>query len=168
MIFFQYVQAKDAYQHLLHDNPKHAKALQRLGWLYHQDGSSFKNQDLAIEYLTNSLESGKRSPLCVEFTSSSDNIDSNDAESWHLLGRVYMACQENLKAFEAYQQAVYRDGRNLTFWCSLGALYFQFNQYRDARDMYGRAADLDPNNPAIAEQIQLLRSAQGNGVQDDA
>ena len=104
----------------------------------------------------------------MEIGTLSDNVDSNDAESWHLFGRVYMARQENLKAFEAYQQAVYRDGRNPTLWCSVGALYFQANQYRDARDMYTRAADLDPNNSAIAEQIQLLRNAQGNGVQDDA
>ena len=98
----------------------------------------------------------------------SNNVDSNDAESWHLFGRVNMARQENLKAFEAYQQAVYRDGRNPTFWCSVGTLYSQANQYRDARDMYARAAELDPNNPAIAEQIELLRNVQGNGVQDDA
>jgi len=36
--------------------------------------------------------------------------------------------------YEAYQQAVYRDGRNLTFWCSIGVLYFQINQYHDALD----------------------------------
>jgi len=53
------VQAKDAYERVVHDNPKHAKVLQQLGWLYHQDGSSFQNQDLAIQYLTKSLELGK-------------------------------------------------------------------------------------------------------------
>lgn len=96
------------------------------------------------------------------------NVDSNDAESWHLLGRAYMARQEYAKAFEAYQQAVYRDDRNPTFRCSAGALYFQFNQYRDALDMYARAADLDPNNLAITQQIQLVRDAQANSVQEDA
>ncbi len=45
-----------------------------------------------------------------------------------------MAGQNYNKAYEAYQQAVYRDGRNLTFWCSIGVLYFQINQYRDALD----------------------------------
>ena len=30
--------------------------------------------------------------------------------------------------FKAYKQAVYRDGRNPTFWCSIGVLYFQINQ----------------------------------------
>jgi hypothetical protein len=40
------------------ENPVHAKVLQQLGWLFHQDGPSFQNQDLAIQYLTKSLEAG--------------------------------------------------------------------------------------------------------------
>ncbi|KIL71092.1 hypothetical protein M378DRAFT_156044 [Amanita muscaria Koide BX008] len=178
-----YVRAKDAYERVVQDNPKHAKVLQQLGWLYHQDGSSFQNQDLAIQYLTKSLE-----------------LDSADAQSWYLLGRAYMAGQKYNKAYEAYQQAVYRDGRNPTFWCSIGVLYFQINQYRDALDAYSRAirinpyisevwfdlgslyescnnqisdaidayaraAELDPNNSAITQRLQLLRNAQTNGGQ---
>jgi glucose repression mediator protein len=40
------------------DNPNHAKVLQQLGWLYHQDGSTFQNQETAVTYLTRSLEAG--------------------------------------------------------------------------------------------------------------
>ena len=43
-----------------------------------------------------------------------------------------MAGQKYNKAYEAYQQAVYRDGRNPTFWCSIGVLYFKIYQYCDA------------------------------------
>jgi len=71
--------------------------------------------------------------------------DQNDAQSWYLLGRCYMAQQKYPKAYEAYQQAVYRDGRNPTFWCSIGVLYYQINQYRDALDAYSRAIRLNPN-----------------------
>jgi cytochrome c-type biogenesis protein CcmH/NrfG len=39
-----------------------------------------------------------------------------------------MAQQQYRKAYDAYQQAVYRDGRNPTFWCSIGVLYYQINQ----------------------------------------
>jgi hypothetical protein len=45
-----------------------------------------------------------------------------------------MAGQKYNKAYEAYQQTVYRDGRNPTCWCSIGVLYFQINQFRDALD----------------------------------
>jgi hypothetical protein len=44
---------------VISDNPTHAKVLQQLGWLHHQDESPFQNQDIAIQYLTQSLEAGK-------------------------------------------------------------------------------------------------------------
>jgi glucose repression mediator protein len=44
----QRVWAKDAYKHVVADNPGHIKVLQQLGWLYHQHGSSFQNQELAM------------------------------------------------------------------------------------------------------------------------
>lgn len=53
-----YVAAKDAYERVVEANPGHAKVLQQLGWLYHQDGSTFQSQELAISYLTKSLEAG--------------------------------------------------------------------------------------------------------------
>ncbi|KAJ8587914.1 TPR-like protein [Rhizopogon salebrosus TDB-379] len=178
-----HVRAKDAYERVVADNPGHAKVLQQLGWLYHQDGSSFQNQELAIQYLTKSLEA-----------------DPSDAQSWYLLGRAYMAGQKYNKAYEAYQQAVYRDGRNPTFWCSIGVLYFQINQFRDALDAYSRAirinpyisevwfdlgslyescnnqisdaidayaraSELDPSNRVISQRLQILKTAQATGGQ---
>jgi cytochrome c-type biogenesis protein CcmH/NrfG len=71
-------------------------------------------------------------------------VDNQDAQSWYLLGRCYMSQQKYPKAYEAYQQAVYRDGKNPTFWCSIGVLYYQINQYRDALDAYSRAIRLNP------------------------
>ncbi|ORZ25741.1 hypothetical protein BCR42DRAFT_457952 [Absidia repens] len=179
----QYEQAKEAYERVLAENPDHAKVLQQLGWLYHQQNTSFCNQSLAIQYLTRSLKS-----------------DSNDAQSWYLLGRCYMAEQNYNKAYEAYQQAVYRDARNPTFWCSIGVLYYQINQYRDALDAYSRAirlnpyisevwydlgtlyescnnqiqdaldayqraAELDPSNPHIKQRLELLRKSQSHTPQ---
>ena len=55
-----------------------------------------------------------------------------------------MAQQKYNEAYNAYQQAVYRDGRNPTFWCSIGVLYYQINQYPDALDAYGRAIRINP------------------------
>jgi len=70
--------------------------------------------------------------------------DPNDGQTWYLLGRCYMAQQKYRKAYDAYQQAVYRDSQNPTFWCSIGVLYYQINQYRDALDAYSRAIRLNP------------------------
>jgi len=85
------------------------------------------NQETAIGYLMRSIDA-----------------DPSDGQTWYLLGRCYMAQQQYRKAYDAYQQAVYRDGRNPTFWCSIGVLYYQINQYRDALDAYSRAIRLNP------------------------
>ncbi|CAI6098456.1 hypothetical protein V2G26_001049 [Clonostachys chloroleuca] len=173
--------AKNAYNRVLENTPNHAKVLQQLGWLHHQQSNAFDVQERAIQYLEKSV-----------------GADNQDAQSWYLLGRCYMSQQKYPKAYEAYQQAVYRDGKNPTFWCSIGVLYYQINQYRDALDAYSRAirlnpyisevwydlgtlyescnnqitdaldayqraAELDPANPHIKARLQLLRSGSSNG-----
>ncbi|KAL1915941.1 uncharacterized protein VTP21DRAFT_6329 [Calcarisporiella thermophila] len=145
----EYNLAKEAYERVLQENPDHAKALQQLGWLYDQNGASFANQEMAINYLTRSLK-----------------IDGNDAQSWYLLGRCYMAQQNYSKAYEAYQQAVYRDGRNPTFWCSIGVLYYQINQYQDALDAYSRAIRINPMISEVWYDLGTLYESCNNQLQD--
>ncbi|KAJ7763298.1 hypothetical protein B0H16DRAFT_1527399 [Mycena metata] len=68
-----------------------------------------------------------------------------NAQDWYFLGCGYMAGKQYHKAYEAYQKAVYSDGRNPTLWNSIGHLYFQINQYRDALDAYARAIRINPH-----------------------
>ncbi|KAG0216105.1 hypothetical protein BGX28_006001 [Mortierella sp. GBA30] len=145
----EYTSAKEAYERVLVENPNHAKVLQQLGWLYHQQQASFMNQDLAIKFLTRSIES-----------------DNTDAQSWYLMGRCYMAQQKFNKAYEAYQQAVYRDARNPTFWCSIGLLYFQINQYRDALDAYSKAIRINPNISEVWYDLGTLYESCNNQISD--
>ncbi|WVR03385.1 hypothetical protein IAU60_000376 [Kwoniella sp. DSM 27419] len=141
--------ARDAYNRVLNHQPDHAKVLQQLGWLHHQPGAPFADQDKAVAYLTKSLET-----------------DGTDAQSWYLLGRAFMAGQRYNKAYEAYQQAVYRDGRNPTFWCSIGVLYYQINQYRDALDAYSRAIRLNPYISEVWYNLGSLYESCNNQITD--
>ena len=54
----QYEPAKEAYGRVLRRDPNHAKVLQQLGWLFHQQNNSYQSQDQAIEYLEKSVASG--------------------------------------------------------------------------------------------------------------
>lgn len=58
----QYDSAKAAYRRVLDRDPNHAKVLQQLGWLHHQQGPAFSIQEQAIEYLEKSVSSGKLIP----------------------------------------------------------------------------------------------------------
>ena len=96
----------------------------------------------------------------------SSDTDPSDAQSWYLLGRAYMAGQKYNKAYEAYQQAVYRDGRNPTFWCSIGVLYFQINQFRDALDAYSRAIRINPYISEVWFDLGSLYESCNNQITD--
>ena len=65
---FQYDGAKRAYQRVLERDPDHAKVLQQLGWLYHQESTDYNSQERAIEYLEKSVNSGKRFRLNHPFS----------------------------------------------------------------------------------------------------
>jgi tetratricopeptide (TPR) repeat protein len=77
-----------------------------------------------------------------------------------------MAMQKYNEAYNSYQQAVYRDGRNPTFWCSIGVLYYQINQYSDALDAYGRALRLNPYISEVWFDLGTLYESCENQVSD--
>jgi glucose repression mediator protein len=128
--------------------------------LHHQQSTNYTSQEQAIEYLEKSVASGEffRTSNIDHARMANVSLDQTDAQSWYLLGRCYMSQQKYPKAYEAYQQAVYRDGRNPTFWCSIGVLYYQINQYRDALDAYSRAIRLNPNISEVWYDLGTLVS----------
>ncbi|KAJ1798744.1 glucose repression mediator protein [Coemansia sp. RSA 2399] len=146
-----YMLARDAYERVLRDNPQHGKVLQQLGALYFRPNTSLTNVDAAVQLLTRAIEIDK---------------DKTEAHTWYLLGRCYMAQQQYNKAYEAYQQAVYRDGNNANYWCSIGVLYYQINQYRDALDAYSRAIRINPYLSEVWFDLGALYEACNNQVND--
>ena len=55
----QFDAAKSAYRRVLERDPNHAKVLQQLGWLHHQQSTNYASQEQAIEYLEKSVASGR-------------------------------------------------------------------------------------------------------------
>lgn len=145
----EYDQARETYEQVLAANSTHAKVLQQLGGLYQWTQTSFRDAETAIELLTRSLES-----------------DASDAFSWYLLGRAYMSTQNFSKAYESYQQAVYRDGKNPAFWCSIGVLYYSISQFHDALDAYSRAIRIHPYLSEVWFNLGALYEACNDQLTD--
>ncbi|GAA5918059.1 hypothetical protein JCM8208_006110, partial [Rhodotorula glutinis] len=144
-----FIAAKESYERVLQENPAHAKVLQQLGGLYHRSRAPFYNPEVSVQILTKSLES-----------------DPNDPFSWYLLGRAYMTTSNFGKAYEAYQQAVYRDGKNPAFWCSIGVLYYNINQFHDALDAYSRAIRIHPYLAEVWFNLGALYEACNDQMTD--
>lgn len=60
----------------------------------------------------------------------------------------------------------YRDNRNPTFWCSIGVLYYQINQFSDALDAYGRALRLNPYISEVWYDLGTLYESCNNQIPD--
>ncbi|GAA5852691.1 hypothetical protein JCM3766R1_006305 [Sporobolomyces carnicolor] len=144
-----FIAAKESYERVLQENPAHAKVLQQLGGLYHRSHAPFYAPEVSVQILTKSLES-----------------DPNDPFSWYLLGRAYMTTNNFGKAYEAYQQAVYRDGKNPAFWCSIGVLYYNINQFHDALDAYSRAIRIHPYLAEVWFNLGALYEACNDQMTD--
>ncbi|GAA5991661.1 hypothetical protein JCM10908_001081 [Rhodotorula pacifica] len=144
-----FIAAKESYERVLQENPAHAKVLQQLGGLYHRSQAPFYDPEASVQILTKSLES-----------------DPNDPFSWYLLGRAYMTTSNFGKAYEAYQQAVYRDGKNPAFWCSIGVLYYNINQFHDALDAYSRAIRIHPYLAEVWYNLGALYEACNDQMTD--
>lgn len=177
-----YSTAKETFEYILTETPNHVKSLQRLGWLYFQSNTLFKNESQASILLLRASE-----------------LESSNSISHYLLGRLYYHQKQYTKAYESYQQAVYRDGKQPAFWCSIGILYYTIGQARDALDAYIRAIHLsatiweiwwnlgilyescnnqsadaldayqhalevDPSNTTIKDRITLLKSSDGSNT----
>jgi tetratricopeptide (TPR) repeat protein len=86
-------------------------------------------------------------------------LDATDPYAHYLLGRCCMSRKDYRAAYDAYQHAVYRDGRNAAFWCSIGVLYYHIQQYRDALDAFSRAIRVDARVPEVWFNLGTLYEA---------
>lgn len=83
-------------------------------------------------------------PRALSIAQAAVDEEPSEGFGWYCIGRINMLNKDYTKAYDAYQQAVYRDGTNASFWNSIGILYFDIGQYRDALDAYSRSIHLAP------------------------
>jgi glucose repression mediator protein len=146
---------------VIQEETENTKVLMQLGFIHSIPDSRIRDLDKAQTYIDKALTIGM-----IVVPGPSNDSEPKDASAWYYLGRYYMQRLNYSKAYEAYQQAVYRDSRNSNFWCSIGVLYWEINQFRDALDAYTRAIRLNPYIPEIWFNLGTLYEACNNQIQD--
>ncbi|PVD19069.1 hypothetical protein C0Q70_21628 [Pomacea canaliculata] len=138
--------AKEAYEKfLVRDNlpaALKAVALRQLGWLYHNSAKvkgKGEHEQRAIHCLTKSVE-----------------LDTNNGQTWYMLGRCYSSQGKVHDAFVSYRQSIDKSEANADTWCSIGVLYQQQNQPMDALQAYICAVQLDKSHTAAWTDLAIL------------
>jgi tetratricopeptide (TPR) repeat protein len=91
---------------------------------------------------------------------------AGDALAWYYLGRACLSRGMYTQAYEAYQEAVYRDGQNAAFWNSIGILYLDIRQYRDALDAFSRAINQASNLAEVWWNLGVLYESSNSQLND--
>lgn len=95
-------------------------------------------------------------------------VDTSNPLPHYYLGRLYSRLAQPVKAYESFQQAVYRDGRNAAFWNSVGILYMESSQFKDALDAFSRAIQLAPYKSDCWWNVGCLYEISGGQLTDAA
>ena len=107
----------------------------------------------------------RRFDVAISLLNKAREDDPNDVLTHYYIGRLFATTGQHAVAFDAFQQAIFGDARNVAFWNAVGVLYFEARQYRDALDAYSRAVHLEPLRAELWWNLgQLYEASNGRGA----
>lgn len=173
--------AREAYERVLSENTDHAKVRQQLGLLYMQPAASFFNREKALELLHQSLDCdpndqqtwylvGRSYMEMQDYNKAYDAYqqavyrDGKNPTLWCSIGILYFQIMQFHDALGAFSRSIRLNPYIPEIWLNLGILYETCNnQISDAIDAYRRVVELEPENTAIQQRLQLLQNAEQFG-----
>jgi tetratricopeptide (TPR) repeat protein len=87
-------------------------------------------------------------------------IDSNDAEGWYNLARIYQSTKP-LRALEIYERMLDRDGDDWEILLQAAEVYTALGRFDEAAEKYKRMVELDPSNKVLQRQLAETYSRAG-------
>lgn len=70
-------------------------------------------------------------------------INPEDSFAWKNIGMIYLVSKKNIKAIEAYQNAIRFNPEYANAWYDLGVAYRHSGQTNQVMDVYKRLKNLD-------------------------
>jgi Flp pilus assembly protein TadD len=98
-----------------------------------------------------------------------NSLKSNNAEILRCLGWALFNSGQKAQGIVTLERALNLDSESALTLCDLGVSYLQVQNFAKARALFGRALDLEPDNPRAKECMEAVErlmklSAQEEGL----
>jgi tetratricopeptide (TPR) repeat protein len=173
----QYTEAIKYYQQALDKDPASTDALQGIMNVYlvqkqpdqaiaaarAQVGKS-PNSGGLYDLLGTALFQKKDFPGAESAFHKAIELDSNNSDALLKLGQVQVAQGSVDKALALYQQSIKDHPRDIAFYILAGEMYESQKNWEQAKGMYQKALEIQPDNPRASNNLAYLLLQQGGNV----
>lgn len=171
----EWQQSKAAFEKTLKIKPDYEEALFALGNLL---GS--QSPDEARKYLDDYLKENPHNASQAEYQiavieqragrldeavrrlKSAIEHDSENIQAYYSLAHIYEVRRDTDAALGAYQEILARDSRNVALLNHVGEILYLKDDLAGAKDNFGRARSVVPDNPAACLWLALLSEQEGD------
>jgi tetratricopeptide (TPR) repeat protein len=91
-------------------------------------------------------------------------LDKNNSDALLKLGQVQAAEGSVDQALALYHQSIKDHPREIAFYILAGEMYESQNNWNDAKTMYQKALEIQPNNPLASNNLAYVMLQQGGNV----
>jgi tetratricopeptide (TPR) repeat protein len=91
-------------------------------------------------------------------------LDKNNSDALVKLGKIQIARGSADQALATYTQSIKDNPREISFYILAGEIYESKNQWDQAKEMYQRALNIQPDNPQASNNLAYVILQQGGNV----
>ncbi len=92
------------------------------------------------------------------------DLDKNNSDALLKLGQVQAAQGSVTEALATYQQSIKDHPREIAFYILAGEMYESQSDWNNAKTMYQKALEIQPNNPLASNNLAYVMLEQGGNV----
>lgn len=92
------------------------------------------------------------------------DLDKNNSDALLKLGQVQAAQGSVTEALATYQQSIKDHPREIAFYILAGEMYESQSDWDNAKTMYQKALEIQPNNPLASNNLAYVMLEQGGNV----
>ncbi len=92
----------------------------------------------------------------MEYVKRAEKKNKSQSDSLYILGRCYMALENNKEALDNFEQAAYKNPGEAVYWATLAIFYYNTGNYTDAFENIIKATTLNPQMSEVWYNLGVL------------